>query len=62
MAHNGEPAAPLYITSADVDRLVSMKDLILAVKGALVQFSAGEEEGGVVQPVRTALPVKDHQG
>lgn len=62
MAHQTAPKAPPYITAGDVDRLVSMGDLIDAIRGALMQFSAGEEEGGVVQPVRTAVPVKEHGG
>lgn len=54
--------APPYISAAEVDSLVTVKDIIEVVRNALIQFSAGEEEGGVVQPVRTAVPVKDHGG
>ena len=54
--------APPFISAADIDRLVTLKDVIQAVGDALMQFSAGEEKGGVVQPVRTVVPVKDHGG
>ncbi len=53
---------PPYISAADVERLVTLKDVIQVVGEALMQFSAGEEKGGVVQPVRTVVPVKDHGG
>ncbi len=53
---------PPYISAAEVARLVTLKDVIQVVGDALMQFSAGEEKGGVVQPVRTVVPVKDHEG
>lgn len=53
---------PPFITGAEVKRLVDLKDVIQVVGEALMQFSAGEEEGGVVQPTRNVLPVKDHGG
>ena len=53
---------PVYISAADVDKLVTLRELIEAVDGALQQFSQGEEKGGVVQPVRTTVPVEDHGG
>ena len=57
-----DSGAPPFISAAEVDRLVSLKDVIQAVGEALMQFSAGEEKGGVVQPVRTVVPVKDQGG
>lgn len=39
-----------------------MKDLIEVVGRALQRFSDGEAEGGVIQPVRQAIPVKEHEG
>lgn len=53
-----DAGAPPYITATEVDRLVTMGDVIEVVREALVQFSAG----GVVQPVRSAVPVKEHGG
>jgi alanine dehydrogenase len=45
------------LTEEDVKRLLSMDDLIDAMAGALQAFSTG----GVVQPVRTVIPVKGDQ-
>lgn len=61
MAQESAVAPPVYISAADVERLVSMKDLVDAITNAFAQFSAGEK-GGVVQPVRTSIPIKDHDG
>lgn len=41
------------LTEKDVQRVLSMEDLIEAMAGALARFSAGQ----VVQPVRSVLPV-----
>ena len=54
--------APPYITDADVQKLVTIKDVIEVVGEGLKQFSAGEEQGGVVQPVRSTVSIKDHAG
>ncbi len=54
--------APIYISDHEVKDLVSILDIITIVGNALELYSAGEEEGGVVQPVRTAVPVKDNEG
>ena len=62
MAHRQQGTGPPpYISDAQVDGLVDMKDIIKTVREAFIQFSAGDE-GGVVQPVRTVVPVKDHAG
>lgn len=53
--------SPLYISSEEVKTLASIGDLVKASGEALTQFSAGEE-GGVVQPVRACIPIKDHGG
>jgi ornithine cyclodeaminase/alanine dehydrogenase-like protein (mu-crystallin family) len=44
---------PLLLNEDEIRRLLSMDDLIHAMRGALVAFSRGE----VVQPVRTAVQV-----
>ncbi len=55
-------AGPPYISHEKVRQLVTMGDLIEEVGRALQWFSDGQAEGGVVQPVRVALPVEQHQG
>ncbi len=60
MAHSS--AAPPYISAEMVRQLVSMGALIEEVGRALQWFSDGEAEGGVVQPVRQAIPVQEHEG
>lgn len=42
----------------DVRRLLSIRDLVPAVEGALADLSAGR----AVQPLRTVVPVADHEG
>jgi alanine dehydrogenase len=48
----------MNLDEAAVDRLLRMEDVIPAMERALADFSSGE----VVQPVRTILPVADHEG
>jgi ornithine cyclodeaminase/alanine dehydrogenase-like protein (mu-crystallin family) len=48
----------LNLDEAAVNRLLQMKDVIPAMEHALANFSSGE----VVQPVRTIVPVADHEG
>jgi alanine dehydrogenase len=48
----------LTLNEAEVRRLLRMEDLIPAVARALADLSAGR----VVQPVRTVLPIPEHQG
>ena len=48
----------MNLDEAAVSRLLRMEDVIPAMERALADFSSGE----VVQPVRTILPVADHQG
>lgn len=48
----------LFLDHAAVERLLSLPELIAALRPALRRFSAGE----VVQPVRTILSVERHQG
>ena len=51
----------VYISGDEVRELVSMSDLIEEVSRGLQWFSAGEE-GGVVQPVRSVVPVEKYSG
>ena len=60
MAHGS--VAPLFIPGEKVRELVTMKDVIEEVGRALQWFSSGEAEGGVVQPVRSVVPVQQHGG
>lgn len=55
-------AAPLYISADMVKDLVCMKDIIEVVGKAMESICPGEVEGGVVQPVRTAVPVRKQDG
>ena len=48
----------MNLDEAAVDRLLRMEDVIPAMERALADFSTGR----VVQPVRTMLPVAEHQG
>ena len=50
-----------YISGEQVRELVSMAELIEEVSRGLQWFSSGEE-GGVVQPVRSVVPVERHSG
>lgn len=54
----GPAAASMTLDEAAVRRLLRMEAVIPAMERALADFSAGR----VVQPVRTAVPVADHQG
>jgi ornithine cyclodeaminase/alanine dehydrogenase-like protein (mu-crystallin family) len=48
----------MNLDEADVGRLLRMEEVIPAMERALADFSGGK----VVQPVRTMLPVEEHQG
>jgi ornithine cyclodeaminase/alanine dehydrogenase-like protein (mu-crystallin family) len=48
----------VILSEVDVRRLLSLRDLISAVERALAELSSG----GVVQPLRTVIPVADHHG
>ena len=48
----------MNLDEAAVNRLLRMEEVIPAMERALADFSSGE----VVQPVRTILPVADHEG
>ena len=54
-------ATPPFIPGTKVRELVTMRDLIAEVGRALQWFSEGEE-GGVIQPVRSVVPVQEHSG
>src|SRR5918993_1929218 len=49
---------PLNLEESTVGRLLSMEEVIAAMERALADFSSGT----VIQPVRTMLPVAEHQG
>ncbi|XP_055264877.1 ketimine reductase mu-crystallin isoform X2 [Moschus berezovskii] len=53
---------PVFLSAADVqDHLRSSSLLIPPLETALANFSSGPD-GGVVQPVRTVVPVAKHRG
>ncbi|XP_002737854.1 ketimine reductase mu-crystallin-like [Saccoglossus kowalevskii] len=52
---------PKYIEADDVKRILKMTDLIPIIEKAMGDFSKGED-GGVVQPVRSIIPVEKHGG
>lgn len=55
-------SANLKIISADeVESLLNPTELLDAIETALGNFSLGED-GGVVQPVRSIVPVDKHHG
>ena len=53
-------SAPLYIPGSRVKELVSMEDIVKVVETGLGAFS--RPDGGVVQPVRSVIPVTEHSG
>ncbi len=53
-------AAPVYISANEVEELVSVREVIDVLDKALA--ATGTAEGGVVQPVRTVIPVEKHEG
>ena len=52
---------PLYISGQRVKELLGMKDVLEVVEKGLIAFSAGAD-GGVIQPVRSVIPIRDHSG
>jgi ornithine cyclodeaminase/alanine dehydrogenase-like protein (mu-crystallin family) len=48
----------LFLDQSQVQRLLGLAELIPAMTSALTAFSSGK----VVQPVRTVIPVSEHQG
>ncbi|XP_042300494.1 ketimine reductase mu-crystallin-like [Sceloporus undulatus] len=56
--------APLFLGAEAVERLLPRASLLLGpLEAALGNFSRGEGgEGGVVQPLRTVVPIQKHRG
>lgn len=50
-----------FISSEQVESLLNWKELLGRLEKALENFSLGED-GGVVQPVRSVVPVEKHHG
>ncbi|XP_033629906.1 ketimine reductase mu-crystallin-like isoform X2 [Asterias rubens] len=50
-----------YIGSQQIEDVLTYKDLIPALEMALADFSSGPD-GGVVQPLRSSVPVKNRDG
>ncbi|XP_043831733.1 ketimine reductase mu-crystallin [Dromiciops gliroides] len=54
--------SPAFLSAAEVERFLSPSSLLLPpLEKALANFSSGPE-GGVMQPVRTVVPVAKHRG
>ncbi|XP_063286443.1 ketimine reductase mu-crystallin [Pelobates fuscus] len=52
---------PAYIAADVVEKYLDYPTLIPLLERALINFSSGRE-GGVVQPIRTIVPVSKHKG
>lgn len=53
---------PVFLSATEVrDHLCNSNLLIPSLEAALADFSRGPD-GGVVQPVRTVVPVAKHRG
>ncbi|XP_002737868.1 ketimine reductase mu-crystallin-like [Saccoglossus kowalevskii] len=52
---------PKYIEADDVKRVLKMTELIPIIEKAMGDFSKGDD-GGVVQPVRSFIPIEKHGG
>ena len=53
-------AGPVFISANEVENLVSMRDIINVLDKAMM--AASTKGGGVVQPVRSRVPVEKHGG
>ena len=58
-ARRDEP--PEYISASQVRQVLRYEDLIPTIEKSFVNFS-DRESGGIVQPVRLQVPVKEHRG
>ena len=54
-------ALPKIISGEEVENLLKPSELLDAIETALGNFSLGED-GGVVQPMRSVVPVDKHHG
>lgn len=52
---------PEMISAEEVSRILDMRQLIDVVEQGLADLS-DKDSGGVVQPVRSVVPVEKHQG
>lgn len=51
-------AGPLFLSEARVEQLLPLHELLPALERALIEFSAGR----VIQPVRSVVPIAEHEG
>ena len=54
-------SAPKIISWEEVHSLLNQNELLGIIENALGNYSR-REDGGVVQPVRTVVPVENHRG
>ena len=52
---------PEYISASQVQQLLRYEELIPEIEKSFVNFS-DRESGGIIQPVRLKIPVKEHSG
>ena len=53
--------SPQFVDAEAVEKNMDLEKLITALEGGFASFSAGPNSG-VVQPVRSAVEVKEHNG
>ena len=54
-------AKPVFIDHAHIKEVLKYEDLLPVIERAFVDFS-DHENGGIVQPVRSMVPVAKHSG
>ena len=52
---------PRIITALDVQKLLSPNKLLPVIEKALGNFSLGSD-GGIIQPIRTVIPINRYHG
>ena len=52
---------PEYISASQVQQVLRYKELIPEIEKSFVNFS-DRKNGGIIQPVRLKVPVKEHSG
>ena len=59
--HPAEMSVPKILTFDQVNSLLNQSELMGLIENALGNYSR-REDGGVVQPVRTVVPIDNHHG
>ena len=61
MDHRTEKKSITFLDGDDVERYLDLRKLIASIEKGIANFSKGQH-GGVIQPVRTSIPVQEHNG